>query len=159
MFWLRARTGARGALPSLSAAARCPGLRPRMGKKRKGAPEQGPEAEQGAGGKRAKGKGRPADLTDGQLEERERELAEDLRRSRWERERVRGQQPPNSGRIAWQREVTVANNRLHRVESLYNEVLAEMGKRGHAAVDAAAPLVGAAAVPRPGSGGPGLSGQ
>mmetsp|Transcript_41116 Transcript_41116/g.96005 ORF Transcript_41116/g.96005 Transcript_41116/m.96005 type:complete len:113 (+) Transcript_41116:36-374(+) len=108
-----------------------------MGKKRRkddeeeGAAGEGQEqpAPDAGGGKRTKQKViHVQDLTDTKLEEREKELAEELRKARLNQGNLRGD-PPANNRILWQRQVTYANNAVHRAEQAHQEVRREIEKR------------------------------
>merc|ERR1719512_613535 len=97
-----------------------------MGKKRRA--EADPETEELQGKKARTRDVRPAELTERELEDRERALHEELRQARWAREKLRTE-PPSSNRIQWQREVTRSNNAVHKAESLYNEARNELDRR------------------------------
>ncbi|CAE7296516.1 unnamed protein product [Symbiodinium microadriaticum] len=106
-----------------------------MGKKRRKDDEEaeGEGQEQPApdagGGKKTKQKViHVQDLTDTKLEEREKELAEELRKARLNQGNLRGD-PPANNRILWQRQVTYANNAVHRAEQAHQEVRREIEKR------------------------------
>ncbi|CAE6956988.1 unnamed protein product [Symbiodinium natans] len=109
-----------------------------MGKKRRkddeeaeGAGVEGQEQPppDAGGGKKAKQKViHVQDLTDSKLEEREKELAEELRKARLTQGTLRGD-PPANNRILWQRQVTYANNAVHRAEQAHQEVRREIEKR------------------------------
>eukprot|EP00440_Ansanella_granifera_P065879 gb/GFBE01071449.1/.p1 GENE.gb/GFBE01071449.1/~~gb/GFBE01071449.1/.p1 ORF type:complete len:116 (+),score=24.38 gb/GFBE01071449.1/:1-348(+) len=111
-----------------------------MGKKRRrDDEEENPgEAPHGAGApresvsKKSK-KGRElhvSELNSEDLEDRERAAAEDLRKARANQAAMRSDPPQkSSNRINWQREVTRANNTVHRAEQSYNEVKREIERR------------------------------
>mmetsp|Transcript_13995 Transcript_13995/g.16756 ORF Transcript_13995/g.16756 Transcript_13995/m.16756 type:complete len:122 (+) Transcript_13995:62-427(+) len=117
-----------------------------MGKKRRRDEEEVAEAEGEAprapsaeatlevtgttGSKKTKQKGvvHVQDLSDSELKEREAELQEELRRARLNQGNLRGD-PPATNRILWQRQVTYANNAVHRAEQAYGEVRREIERR------------------------------
>ncbi|CAK9035107.1 unnamed protein product [Durusdinium trenchii] len=72
------------------------------------------------------------DLRDEELQEREAELAETLRKARLNQGNLRGD-PPKTNRILWQRQVTYANNAVHRAEQAYREVRQEIERRTYGA--------------------------
>merc|ERR1719350_1901813 len=100
-----------------------------MGKKRRAEAEPEQADNQELQGKKARSRViHPQELTDRELEDRERELHETLREARWAREKLRTE-PPATNRITWQREVTRSNNAVHKAESLYNEARSELDRR------------------------------
>ncbi|CAK9010802.1 unnamed protein product [Durusdinium trenchii] len=99
-----------------------------MGKKRRRDEED--EAEGGSLG--GLGVVHVQDLRDEELQEREAELAETLRKARLNQGNLRGD-PPKTNRILWQRQVTYANNAVHRAEQAYREVRQEIERRTYGA--------------------------
>ncbi|CAK8991430.1 Uncharacterized protein SCF082_LOCUS2656 [Durusdinium trenchii] len=90
--------------------------------------EQPKEADVGGAKKNKKGVVHVQDLRDEELQEREAELAETLRKARLNQGNLRGD-PPKTNRILWQRQVTYANNAVHRAEQAYREVRQEIERR------------------------------